>query len=115
MRLDNEGNEVVLSEYRAGGGLARRTWFSRYTLRPVRVKRYGSSGALLLEAEMLAYERTGSTDVCTSFHAHRYGDEEAELVVRVSHLGSDGLPRVGAVDYRVIHEARGPVLAAKGP
>jgi uncharacterized protein YodC (DUF2158 family) len=115
MRLDNEGDKVVLSEYRADGGLFRRTWFSRFTLRPTRVQRYDSLGRLALEAEMLAYERVGATDVCTSFHARRHGDEESELVVTVSHVGSDGSPHLGVVDYHVIREARGPALAANAP
>lgn len=93
----------VLAEQRAGPGRrpARRVWFDRVTLRPVRVDLFDEAGRRLLMAELLAYDRTAAADVCTLYRARFYGDaDEVDLVLRLTDVRLDKKPNPRVFEYR---------------
>jgi hypothetical protein len=101
MRLDDEGSHAVLSEYAPDGVLTLRVWFSRYSLRPEHVEIRNRAGRLVVDARMLAYERIGSVEVCSSFQGRFHGDEEIRLDLHLAGLDRDGRPRFQVADYGV--------------
>lgn len=101
MELDDIGLHAVLTEHGPGGGVSRRTWFNRYTLRPERVEVYDRSGRCVLSAEMLGYERIGAVDVCSAFRARASGSEEVSVEIDLVSLGSDARPEYSVVEHRV--------------
>jgi len=93
----------VLSEEREVGGAVvprRRTWFDRATLRPVRIDLFDEAGRCLLMAELLRYEHAGETEVCTLYRARFYGDEEVDLVLRLSSVDLQKRPNPKVYQYR---------------
>jgi uncharacterized protein YodC (DUF2158 family) len=102
MRLDDDGPHAVLSEYAPDGVLALRVWFNRYSLRPEHVEIRNRDGRLVVDARMLAYERIGSVEVCSSFQGRFHGDEEVRLDLHLAGLDRDGRPRFEIADYGVL-------------
>jgi hypothetical protein len=100
MELDDVGVHAVLTEHGPGGGVSRRTWFNRYTLRPERVEVYDHGGRCVLSAEMLGYERIGSVDVCSTFRARTRDSEEVSVEIDLVSLGSDARPEYSVVEHR---------------
>jgi hypothetical protein len=82
---------VLTQQQRLAGQLLprRRIWFDRATLRPARVDLYDQAGQRLLLAELLAYEYLDGTPVCTAYRARFYGDEEVDLVLRLTDVRLD--------------------------
>ena len=94
----------VLSEERTFAGLrvpCRRVWFDRGTLRPVRVDLFDETGRRILLAELLRYDRVGAADVCTVYRVRFYGDDEVDLVLRLSAVSLDKRPNPKVFEYRV--------------
>ena len=113
MRLDDAESQTVLSEYGPdGGGVVRRIWFSRYTLRPERLETYDRAGQTLLHAEMLGYERVGPTDVCKAFQARLTGAEEVRLSLRLDGVDLKGRPRFRVEDLTVSRTPLAQAVAA---
>ncbi|MBE3069859.1 MAG: hypothetical protein IMZ66_06450 [Planctomycetes bacterium] len=95
--------QYVLTEQRPGPGRrpARRIWFDRVTLRPVRVDLFDEAGRRLLMAELLTYDRTADADVCTVYRARFYGDaDEVDLVLRLTDVRLDKKPNPRVFEYR---------------
>lgn len=94
---------VFTQQRRAGSRLVpvRRTWFDRATLRPVRVDVFNDSGSRLLMAELLRYERAGQADVCTVYRARFFGDEEVDLVLRLTGVRLDKEIKPRVFEYRL--------------
>jgi len=116
MRLDDEGPHAVLSEYAPDGVLALRVWFNRWSLRPERVEIRNRAGRLVVDARMLAYERIGSVEVCSSFQGRFHGDEEVRLDLHLAGLDREGRPRFEIADYGVAPTGAAgadPTVAAK--
>lgn len=101
MDLADYGTHAVLSEYGPRGDLARRTWFDRKTLRPARTDLYGAGGRRILTCEMLRYEPSGGTDLCTAYRVRFCGPGEVDLAIRLrdARLDKPINPRVFA--YRL--------------
>jgi hypothetical protein len=114
MELDDVGEHAVLTEHGPGGGVSRRTWFSRYTLRPARVEVY-DGGRCVLSAEMLGYERIGTTDVCSVFRGRFSGGEEVSVEVDLVSLGRDARPEYRVVEHRVARGSTNTDASPKGP
>ena len=94
----------VLTEQRRAGAAflpARRVWFDRATLRPVRVDLFDDAGRRLVMAELLTYESVGGTPVCTAYRARFYGDEEVALVLRLGKVSLDKEPNPRLFEYRL--------------
>jgi hypothetical protein len=108
----------VLTESRRVDGRvvpARRIWFDRRTLRPVRVDVFGESGRQRLMAELLAYEKMGNIDVCTVYRARFYGDEdELDLVLTLTDGRLDKPIRPEVFEYRLPPGAKEENLDAGG-
>jgi len=98
-----EDRHYVLAEDRALDGKRvpmRRVWFDRQTLRPARVDLFDERGRCILMAELMRYERTGRVDVCTVFRARFYGDEEVDLVLRLSGVDLEKRINPPVFEYR---------------
>ena len=94
----------VLTEQRRAGAAtlpARRIWFDRATLRPVRVDLFDAVGRRLVMAELLAYQPVGDTPVCTAYRARFYGDEDVTLVLRLSKVSLEKEPNPRLFEYRL--------------
>ena len=100
MELDDIGAHAVLTEHGPAGNVSRRTWFSRYTLRPERVEVYDRSGRCVLSAEMLGYERFGAVDVCSAFRGRSRGGEDFSVEIDLVSLGPDARPEYSVVEHR---------------
>lgn len=111
MELDDAGEHAVLTEHGPDGGVSRRTWFNRYTLRPARVEVYDPAGRCVLSAEMLGYERIGAVDVCSAFRGRAGGDGDVSVDVALVSLGRDARPEYRVVEHRV---ARGSAPSGTG-
>ncbi|MCX5653896.1 MAG: hypothetical protein NTY65_04510 [Planctomycetota bacterium] len=99
MELDDVGVHAVLTEHGPSGGVTRRTWFNRYTLRPERVEVYDRAGQRVLSAEMLGYERIGAVDVCSAFRGRSTGDEDISVEIDLVSLGHDARPEFYVSEY----------------
>jgi hypothetical protein len=115
MELDDVGVHAVLTEHGPGGNVSRRTWFSRYTLRPARVEVYDRGGRRVLSAEMLGYERIGAVDVCSAFRGHTSGDGEVSVEIDLVSLGPDARPEYRIVEHRVARGSADADTSAEGP
>jgi hypothetical protein len=115
MELDDVGVNTVLTEHGPGGNVSRRTWFSRYTLRPARVEVYDPAGRCVCSAEMLGYERFGSVDVCSAFRGHTSGDEEVSVDIDLVSLGHDARPEYRIVEHRFARGGLDADTSARGP
>jgi hypothetical protein len=100
MELDDVGIHAVLTEHGPDGGVSRRTWFNRYTLRPERVEGYDRGGRCVLVAEMLGYERIGAVDVCSAFRGRSTGDENVSVAIDLVSLGHDARAAFRVLEYR---------------
>ena len=99
-----ERRHYILTEQRRAGNArlpARRIWFDRMTLRPVRVDLFDEVGRRLVMAELLTYEAVGDTQVCTAYRARFYGDEEVALVLRLSKVSLEKKPNPRLFQYRL--------------
>jgi hypothetical protein len=115
MELDDVGVHTVITEHGPGGNVSRRTWFSRYTLRPARVEVYDRGGRRVLSAEMLGYERIGAVDVCSAFRGHASGDGEVSVEIDLICLGHDARPEYRIVEHRVGRGSTEADTSAEGP
>jgi hypothetical protein len=94
----------VLSVERVAAGRrmpVRRIWFDSVSLRPMRVDLFDEAGRRTLMAELLKYERTGGTEVCTVYRARFYGDEEVDLVLRLKNVSLEKRPNPRVFEYRL--------------
>jgi len=94
----------ILTEQRRAAAAtlpARRTWFDRTTLRPVRVDLFDDVGRRLVMAELLKYEPVGTTTVCTAYRVRFYGDEDVVLVLCLSKVRLDKPPNPRLFQYRL--------------
>ncbi|MBM4018339.1 MAG: hypothetical protein FJ288_08455 [Planctomycetes bacterium] len=109
------GAYVLTLQRRAAGGVlpARRTWLDRRTLRPRRIDLFDEAGAPAVMAELLAYERIGEIDVCTTYRIRFYGEEEVGLVLFLSAVRLDKKLPEAVFEYRVPPEARVEDLDAR--
>jgi hypothetical protein len=94
----------ILCESRDVGGTktpSRRIWFDRRTLRPLRIDLFDDTGRRVLFAELLKYERIGTTDVCTVYRARNYRDEEVDVVIQLSGASLEKKPNPAVYVYRL--------------
>jgi hypothetical protein len=102
--FDTQPNQYVLTCLRQFAGEkipARRIWFDRRTLRPVRIDLFDDAGACVVMAELLQYERIGEVDVCTAYRVRFYGEAEVDLVLQLSEVKFDKEPPAAAFAYKV--------------
>ncbi|MCX5684830.1 MAG: hypothetical protein NT049_14255 [Planctomycetota bacterium] len=102
--FDTQPNQYVFTRQRQFAGEkipARRIWFDRRTLRPVRIDLFDDSGVRVVMAELLRYERIGETDVCTVYRIRFYGEEEVDLVMQLSDVRLDKEPPEPVFQYKV--------------
>lgn len=107
--FDTQPRQYVLTQQRLLGGEKvplKRTWFDRRTLRPVRIDVFDESGARVVMAELMRYERLGETDVCTAYRIRFYGDDEVDLVLQLSDVNLDKEPPRGVFLYKAPPDAR---------
>jgi hypothetical protein len=82
-----EPEQYVVTESREFAGRTvpwRRLWLDRRTLRPVRIDLFDEIGHRVLMSELLEYQRAGQTDVCVTYRARFYGDDEVDMALRLS-------------------------------
>jgi hypothetical protein len=99
-----QARHYVLSEERQVAGErvpVRRIWFDRASLRPVRIDLYDDAGDRIVMAELMAYEKAGGIDICTVYRIRFYGDEEVDLVLRLSDVDLAKRPNEKVFEYRV--------------